>query len=445
MRPLKTLLVNALAAGCMLTGGFAYAQADLLTTTQQAHSAEKAENKERESHFLNEEEQLRQVRNRLMARKQQLESSIDTLSTTFSDNEQTLAEREKELHLESGSFGELFGVVRQVAKELNVELDGSVTAIGQSENLQHVQSVAAAKKLPSREELYALWNTFNDQLQIGSQISEVTVPVVHSDGVIQEDSVLRIGAFGLADANGYLNWGGDKLGANAYSIQPEYTPSAVNISQSNQLISFDPTKGKLLEQLAMQPTLKQRIEQGGAVGKVILGLLVVGLLIALSQGAFLLSSRMKINKQLKNTNDIGNNALGRVLSVYKYDESPNVEALELRLFETVLDEQQKLERGLSMIKLLAALSPMLGLLGTVTGMIETFQVITQFGNADPRIMAGGISTALITTVLGLISAMPLLFAHNVLSSQAESIRTILEKQGVGLVAQRAEKEMELSH
>ncbi|NMT04022.1 MotA/TolQ/ExbB proton channel family protein, partial [Vibrio parahaemolyticus] len=107
----------------------------------------------------------------------------------------------------------------------------------------------------------------------------------------------------------------------------------------------------------------------------------------------------------------------------------------------VVDEQTHLEKGLSMLKLLAALAPMLGLLGTVTGMIETFQVITQFGNGDPKVMAGGISMALVTTVLGLVSAMPLLLAHNVLSSQAENIRSILEKQGIGLVAEQAERDM----
>src|SRR5690606_16973564 len=127
------------------------------------------------------------------------------------------------------------------------------------------------------------------------------------------------------------------------------------------------------------------------------------------------------------------------LSVYDTDQKRSVEALELRLLETIVDEQQGLERGLSMLKLLAALAPMLGLLGTVTGMIETFQVITQFGNGDPKVMAGGISMALVTTVLGLISAMPLLLAHNLLSAQADAIRSILEKQGISLVAAEAEK------
>lgn len=126
--------------------------------------------------------------------------------------------------------------------------------------------------------------------------------------------------------------------------------------------------------------------------------------------------------------------------MYNKEKKQSVESLELRLLESILDEQQGLERGLSMLKLFAALAPMLGLLGTVTGMIETFQVITQFGNGDPKVMAGGISMALITTVLGLVAAMPLLLAHNILSNRAEVIRNTLEKQGVSLVARRAEIE-----
>jgi len=158
----------------------------------------------------------------------------------------------------------------------------------------------------------------------------------------------------------------------------------------------------------------------------------------------LMLARRKIQQQLANPSKIGNNPLGRILKVYvdskvKSALHNSTEALELRLMEVVVDEQQGLDKGLSMLKLLAALAPMLGLLGTVTGMIETFQVITQFGNGDPKVMAGGISMALITTVLGLVAAMPLLLAHNILSTQADNIRDTLEKQGISLVAEEAEK------
>ncbi|EKG51094.1 motA/TolQ/ExbB proton channel family protein [Vibrio cholerae HC-52A1] len=196
----------------------------------------------------------------------------------------------------------------------------------------------------------------------------------------------------------------------------------------------------LLEQLALTPTLSQRLQAGGVIGNVILVLLGVGLIIALYRGAILATLRQKIKAQLKNPEQPGNNPLGRILAVYNKEQQRSVEALELRLLEAVVDEQNHLETGLSMLKLLAALAPMLGLLGTVTGMIETFQVITQFGNGDPKVMAGGISMALVTTVEGLIAAIPLLLAHNILSAQAEAIRNILEKQGIGLVAQQAERD-----
>ncbi len=132
--------------------------------------------------------------------------------------------------------------------------------------------------------------------------------------------------------------------------------------------------------------------------------------------------------------------MGRILQAFDNDKQQSIDAIELRLLERILDEQHGLEKGLSMLKLMAALAPMLGLLGTVTGMIETFQVITQFGNSDPKVMAGGISMALVTTVMGLVAAMPLLLAHNFLSSRAEAIKGTLEKQGVSIVAQRAESE-----
>jgi biopolymer transport protein ExbB len=157
------------------------------------------------------------------------------------------------------------------------------------------------------------------------------------------------------------------------------------------------------------------------------------------RGFAVLSVSRNVKAQLKTPETPKENPLGRVLAVYSDSKAQTVEALELRLLEVILDEQAKLEKGLSMLKLLAALAPMLGLLGTVTGMIETFQVITLFGTGDAKVMAGGISTALVTTVMGLVAAMPLLLAHNLLSTQAENLRNILEKQGIALVAELAEK------
>jgi biopolymer transport protein ExbB len=115
-----------------------------------------------------------------------------------------------------------------------------------------------------------------------------------------------------------------------------------------------------------------------------------------------------------------------------------METVELRLLEVIVDEQHRLEKGLSFIKLSATVAPMLGLLGTVLGMIETFQMISVAGSGDPSVTAGGISTALITTVLGLIAAMPLLLFYTILGSQIERLRVVLEKHSLGLIAVRTE-------
>jgi biopolymer transport protein ExbB len=436
-----TLCLAALALmSCVLSLSVSADTSALLATTQQAQGKQAILNQQRESEFHIQERDLDALKLALTKQKNQLQQDIDAFNAQFSANEQALSEQEQALKLESGSLGELFGVVRQVAKELQLEQEGLVSAIG-SDYLSEVDSIAQAKTLPSTQQLYRLWQAFRQQISAGSTLDSVPVPYVGDDGVVVSNDVLRIGAFGLTGQQGYLRWNPEQGSASAYSVQPKFVPSP-RIPNTGQLWTFDPTKGALLELLAKQPTLLERIEQGGIVGKVIVAILVLGIVIGLVQGSIVFTNRRKIHVQLQRRDQIGNNPLGRILSVYKYDKSPNVEALELRLYEAILDEQQRFEKGLSLLKLLAALSPMLGLLGTVTGMIETFQVITQYGNADPKIMAGGISMALVTTVLGLVAAMPLLFIHNVLSTQSEHIRTLLEKQGVGMVAERAEQAME---
>jgi biopolymer transport protein ExbB len=419
------------------------AQTDLFSTTLQAQAAAHALNQQREATFEAQEKNDQRLRDALLAQKAALQANIDKQNDDFTRNEQALAEQETTLALESGSLGELFGVVRQVAKQFKAEQGSRVAMMGDTGHMTHVNAIVDAKTLPSRAQLYGLWQAFTQQLNNSAQLTAMTVPFVDGAGVMQSKPVIRLGAFGLVGEQGYLKWVSGELGARAYAVQPEFAPILDTLKHNQQTpwVALDPSQGQLIDQLALAPTLAQRIAQGGGIGKVILAILGLGLIIGLVQGAFLFSTRLNIQAQLKHKESVGNNALGRILSVYKYDSSRGIEALELRLYETVMDEQQKLERGLSLIKLLAALAPMLGLLGTVTGMIETFQVITALGHADPRMMASGISTALVTTVLGLVAAMPLLFIHNVLNSQAENVRAILEMQGIGLVAQRAEQDM----
>ena len=422
--------------------------AQLVNKAKSENRTQASHNVVREAGFKKTEQELKAIKAQLEAKRTSVQNATDVLTKTFSDNENKLARLEEKLRLETGSLGELFGVVRQNAKELGAELSSTVNSVDRAEHTATVEQIIDAKSLPSMPQLSGLWMSMVEQIQASSELSKSQIAFINGEGNTQNVDAYRLGSIGLVTDQGYVSWNTQREDAIAYLKQPENGPTLTSLSSlANGEVAnvvVDPSRGFMLEQLALTPSLTDRLQAGGVVGKVILGLLAIGLIIALVRGVSLSIARQKIRAQLKNPEQAGDNPLGRVLVVYNKEQNQTVEALELRLLEAVVDEQTHLEKGLSMLKLLAALAPMLGLLGTVTGMIETFQVITQFGNGDPKVMAGGISMALVTTVLGLVAAMPLLLAHNILSTQAENIRNILEKQGIGLVAEQAEKTTESS-
>ncbi|EKO3507234.1 MotA/TolQ/ExbB proton channel family protein [Vibrio fluvialis] len=436
-------LVSVMGLSLILTAP-TFAATDLVQQAKTENRTEQTHNVKREADFKKTEQELKAEKAALVAKRNALQAEADKLSAQFSKNENSLARLEEKLRLETGSLGEIFGVVRQNAKEIRAELENSVTGVDRQQYASVIDDIVAAKSLPSMKQLIGLWHAMDEQIHASGEISTHDIAFIDGEGRTQTTSATRIGALGLVTEQGYVNWNNARKDAIAYQKQPDNGPTSSSLASIEQgdtaSVVLDPSRGTLLEQLAQAPTLQQRLEAGGVIGKIILVLLAVGLIIGVYRGIVLAISRQKIQAQLKTPNQPGNNPLGRILSVYNKEQNRSVEALELRLLEAVVDEQTGLEKGLSMLKLLAALAPMLGLLGTVTGMIETFQVITQFGNGDPKVMAGGISMALVTTVLGLVAAMPLLLAHNILSTQAENIRNILEKQGIGLVAEEAERE-----
>jgi biopolymer transport protein ExbB len=190
-----------------------------------------------------------------------------------------------------------------------------------------------------------------------------------------------------------------------------------------------------LRALINTPTLVERWHFGGIVGYVITGVFIVAIFLAIWRFIFLQGVSAKVSSQLKDpaSANIGN-PLGRVLAVAQANPGLDAESLELKLHEAVLKERPSIESGLSLLKIIAMVAPLLGLLGTVTGMIITFQMITLFGAGDPKAMAGGISQALITTVLGLVVAIPTVLMHTLVNGKAQRILHILEEQSAGIVA-----------
>ena len=187
------------------------------------------------------------------------------------------------------------------------------------------------------------------------------------------------------------------------------------------------------------PSLAERIAQGKEVGYVIITLGVVAILIAIWRLLALSATSAKVNRQAKNLENPGNNPLGRVLKIAHDNPESDVESLELKLGEQILKETPKFNIALPFLKIISVVAPLLGLLGTVTGMIITFQAITLYGAGDPKLMAGGISTALVTTVLGLCVAIPTVFLHTLVQSRAKRLTQILQEEAAGMLSERAER------
>jgi|TARA_B100002051_G_scaffold48194_1_gene42871 biopolymer transport protein ExbB len=204
-------------------------------------------------------------------------------------------------------------------------------------------------------------------------------------------------------------------------------------------MAVDPSKGQILGLLIQTPGIGERINQGGFVGYLIILIGLLGVAMSLWRMKYLKDEGDAINRQLKSSEPSNDNSLGRILSIYKENQGIDPETLELKVDEAILREVPQLEKYHSIIKVFAAVAPLMGLLGTVVGMIVTFQALTLFGTGDPKLMAGGISQALVTTMLGLIVAIPLVFLHSVLTSWSTSLIEILEEQSAGLIAKNAGK------
>jgi biopolymer transport protein ExbB len=271
--------------------------------------------------------------------------------------------------------------------------------------------------------------------------------VITSDGQESFEDVVRIGTFNVVAAGRYLSHNPETNSLSELQRQPEggrFTGSTSDLlaaAPGSGVVRFglDPTSGVILSALVQTPNLTERINQGGIVGYVIIALGILGVLLSLERLISLTIAGRKVKAQLKTETPSEGNALGRVLQVYHNNREADTETLELKLGEAILKETPALQRGILFIKVISVVAPLLGLLGTVTGMINTFQAITLFGTGDPKTMAGGISQALVTTVLGLTVAIPTVLLHTIVSGRSKTITQILQEQTAGIVADQSEK------
>lgn len=423
---------------------------ELLDAVRSGRSEDRKVDRERLQRFKTEEKRREQMLAEIRRKRATLEETSTVKETAFEANEERIGELEERLQQRMGSLKELFGVLQQVASDAQGQFHGSLTQLDHPERVDFLVDFAGrmgqANRLPEIKEIERLWFLLQQEMTESGRVVTRDMPVVTSDGIETSLPVTRVGVFNAIADGKYLQFVPETGRLLELPRQPgsRYLGGPQALASGDQGVvplAVDPVRGQLLSLLTQAPNLSERIGQGGTIGYAIIALGIAGVLLALWRLAVLFFQGGRIRKQLKQVDQPqDDNALGRIILAARSGEARDVETLELKLGEAVLAEVPRINRYLPMLKIIAAVAPLMGLLGTVTGMIITFQAITLFGAGDPKLMAGGISQALITTVLGLCVAIPMLLLHNLLQTRAKSLTDILQHKAVALVADRAEHE-----
>lgn len=454
-KSLKTIGVAAAFAGASMAATLpvaAQSLSDILNRVQQDSQELSTENQQRLRDFQTaaseQEAQMAQAQGELA----QANARGNALGAQFDAFQAEINTLDADLQEQAGDFGQLVGEFRAVVGEVQPLMRESLASFDYPGRFEALSEVAEAVALPTREELDRLPKAILREMIAQSEVKTFTAPVSMggTDESVQDVEVTRVGTFIAATNNdaGFVTI--ERAGTGDYFLEKlERQPGGRFRSSFNSLINgtegttmtvpFDPNRGELFKIEGDKPGLAERIGQGGTIGYIVIGLLIFGLTVALYKiiTLFFMGNAIRATAKTKQAGD--GNPLARVFEAYETNKNADLETLELKLDEQILRESPKIERFNDIVKVLAAVAPLMGLLGTVIGMIITFTAITNFGAGDPKLMAGGISVALMTTVLGLVAAIPLLLTHALAAAMARGNQQILDEQAAGLVAERAER------
>jgi biopolymer transport protein ExbB len=447
--------ITIIIASLLLATGVAQSQEDassmdeLLQQIEQGQARDSREARQREQRFAQARNEQQNLLNQARQERARQERNSERLEQLFEDQQNQIIAARQALDERLGALKELFGVLQTVSGDAQGRFAESLTSVQfpDRENflVELGSKMAGATALASIEEIERLWFELQREVSESGKIVRFPHEITTSAGDVINTDIVRVGLFNIVYEDGYLQYNSTTGSVSALTRQPEqarYTNSARDMvleTEGPVTFGIDGTRGSILALLVESPTIGDRLRQGGIVGYCIMGLGVIGLLIALWRAAGLSTAGRKVSAQLKRDSASTDNPLGRVLAAYEANRGADTETIELKLSEAALKEMPDLTKGLLFIKVISVVAPLMGLLGTVTGMIKTFQVITLFGAGDPKMMAGGISQALMTTVLGLVVAIPMVLIHTLVSGQSRKIINILQSQSAGIVATHSEK------
>lgn len=422
----------------------------LLKMVQTSKISETKEHKQRETEFLRDKSNQLSLLNKAKATKLAEERRSEELEKKYKEQDIQVAAKRKQLQERLGSLKELFGHLTSTAGDLRSNINTSVVSAQYGDRTAFldglIDKMNSATKLPKINEIERLWYELQRETIEGGNVTSFTGTVIKPNGDKLSQTIVRVGNYNLLSDGKYLTYSPKDGKIEELVRQPDGFDGGAatlqNAASGFTQVGIDPTGpsgGSLLAALINTPDLEERWHQGGTVGYIISAVGAVALIIALWRFLILMGISSKVTSQLKSQKANTNNPLGRVLKVAEDNPGLDTETLELKLEEAVLKERPAIESGLQLLKIISMVAPLLGLLGTVTGMIVTFQAITIFGAGDPKAMAGGISGALVTTVLGLIVAIPTVLLHTLLNTRAKRVIHVLDEQSAGIIAENAEK------
>lgn len=437
---------------------------ELLDNVKDRRVVESRLHREREQRFTNERAEQAQMLRNAEAERTREECRSDRLETQFEENEIRIGDLTEQLDKRLGSLRELFGVLQQVAGDTRGLFEASLISSQYPDRGEWLgelaKSMGTASKLATIDEMEELWFELQREMTESGKVTRFDGTITKLSGEKVNTDIVRLGSYALLGEGEYLQWDPDTQAIIELARQPTGrhvdTAEAVMEAAPGEIVEFsvDPLRGSLLALLIQAATLEEQVGsigavadcylpfcdgQGGTVGAIIILGGVIGVLLALERLITLSMVGMKVNAQRKNPTPSDDNPLGRVLKVYDENKDVDVETLELKLGEAILGETPRLTRNITLIQVISVVAPLTGLLGTVIGMIETFQAITLFGAGDPKTMASGISKALMTTVLGLCVAIPTTLLHALVNTRSKSVIHVIEEQSAGIIAEHAEK------
>ena len=422
---------------------------ELLGQVQQSNQQQSKLNQEREQRFLRNKSEQQAELQKAEAALASAKARVAGVKGRYDANQKAMADLKSQLQVRAGDYAQVYAAVKSVSADFRAVAAGSLVTAQVPDRLQFLDQLSQGREIPSIAELEKLWFTLQQEMTESGKVTRFETDILDRDGLPQKAEVVRIGTFTAISDGEYLALEGGRLAALTHQPKSEFLGLAEDFEEATEgyePVMVDPSRGSLLKLEAERPGLMDRVHQGGEVGYIIIAVGIIGFLLALYQMGYLYRVNGKVGEQLRNVAaPRDDNPLGRVLLSLTEARAPNpndnatdAEVLELRLSEAVLREQPKLERFQTFIRLVVAAGPLLGLVGTVAGMIITFQVITELGAGDPKAMARGISQAMIATLLGLGIAIPLLFMNAYLSSRSKALVQLLDEQSAGMLARALE-------